>query len=123
MLLATNTTGQQQLGKTPTLSLNSTSSCLPSTACVHTNNTPKNSNNNNNLSPKNLVIMSSSIDVSTPTTAVNVSPTSNNNSNGSNHKSNNNNGGQKFESTYGANVSSPCNSGMNIFLIFTYSCK
>ena len=69
--------------------------------------------------------MSSSLDVSTPTTAANVSPTSNNNSNGNNHKSNNNNGGQKFEAPYGSNVTSPCNSGMSILLInfiFSINC-
>ena len=114
MLLSTNTTGQQQLGKTPILSLNTNANCL-SSACSKTNNTSTNSNNS--LSPNNLVIMSSGLDVSTPTTAANVSPTSNNSGNGNNLKSNNNNGGQKFEATYGSNVTSPCNSGTSILQI------
>ncbi|XP_065370795.1 protein BCL9 homolog isoform X2 [Calliphora vicina] len=113
MLLATNTTGQQQLGKSPTLSLNTTP-CLPSgSACAKTNTTS--SNNKASASPNNLAIMSSSLDVSAPSATTTISPTNNNlNANGNNLKcSNNNNTSQKYEAQYGANVSSPCNSDGN----------
>ncbi|KAM7341201.1 BCL9 domain-containing protein legless isoform 2-T2 [Cochliomyia hominivorax] len=108
MLVATNTTGQQQIGKNPILSA---SSCLSSSSeCAKTNTI---SNNKASLSPNSLPIMSS-IDASTPTATANVSPKSNNN--GTNLKcttSSNNNGNQKFDATYGLNANSPCNSDGN----------
>ncbi|KAI8116226.1 Protein BCL9 like protein [Lucilia cuprina] len=112
MLVATNTTGQQQLGNTPTLSLNTTTCLSSGSACAKTNTT---SSNNATLSPNNLPIMSSSLDVSIPAATATVSPTSNNNSNGNNMKcsNNNNSSSQKYEAPYGGNVTSPCNSDGN----------
>lgn len=104
MIVVTTSTGKQQQGKTSSDKFSSivTSACGKAyTSCP-------------SPLPSNLAIMSSSIAVSTPTTAANVSPTNNNN-NGSNHKSNsssNNNSSQKVEQPYGGNATSPSNSGM-----------